>query len=154
MISLEKLKKNAGGASLFSQIRIIEFYDGPTEAVCQLADVEEWVICSMVYFNIQKNERIFSMLPISFEWSLKLELDLEVPLEEKWERHEKVKKEIGSFYSGYSGDVFLFRGCSLNKAAYQLAQIPLKYLKYFKGIDDVLGQSEGSMAQWTGLFPS
>jgi len=55
-----------------------------------------------------------------------------------------------------SSDVrkFLFRGCGLNKAAYQLAQIPLKYLKYFKGIDDVLGQSEGSMAQWTGLFPS
>ena len=61
---MDTYEKNSGKSSLFDEILYIDFYGSPTEAVCKLEGIRKWFISSLVYFDIEKNRRIFTVLEI------------------------------------------------------------------------------------------
>ena len=150
---LDTYRKNVRQRSLFTEIVDIDFYDGPTEALCQLVDSRQWLICSLIYFDIKKGERIFTLLEISNEWLLKFKSILEKRSIDQAEVYEKLKEEINSFYNAYSGKLFLFKSNWLNAIEYEVIEIPLTQLEYFKDIEGVLEQSEESKLKWINFFP-
>ena len=154
MLLLDAYKNNVNKRFLFSKFIDIDFYDGPTEAMCQLVDSEQWFICSLVYFDINKDERIFTLLEVNNEWLVELKLILETYSNDTSILHKKLKEKVNLIYKIYSGKVFLFRSDSLAATEYEVVQIPLKDLKYFKGIEDVLDQTEESKLQWVSFFKS
>jgi len=149
---LDAYTKNAGRKSLFSKIIDIDFYDGPTEALCQLAESSQWFIGSLVNFDIKKDIRVFTILEINDEWALELKEMLTSDSIIQPNRYENIKKRVGQLYSNYSGLVFLFKGHQLNEMGYEVVQISLEYLKYFKEMEDVLEQTEESKLQWMSFF--
>jgi hypothetical protein len=149
---LDTYKKNVRQRPLFTKIIDIDFYDGPTEAVCQLIDSEDWFICSLLYFDPDAGERIFTILEISNESFLEFKSILEDRSCDQSELYKKLKDKAKSIYDTYLGKVFLLKGNKLDSINYQVIQIPLERLKYFNHIEDVLEQSEESKSQWVSLF--
>jgi hypothetical protein len=153
MKSLQEIyTKNAGKASLFSSILDIDFYDGPTEAVCQLADSHRWFICSLVYIDIELGKRIFTMLEINDESVSHFKSLFERIATDRSNIYHQIKDKVRVIYKNYSGKVFLFKGDWLNASEYKIVQILLSQLKYFRDIDEVLGQSEESKLKWERFF--
>jgi len=151
---LDAYKENVEKTSLFSKIIIVDFYDGPTEAICKLVDSEQWLVGSIVYFDIEKKERIFTLLEITNESSSELQPILGSSSIIQADIYENIKKEISLIYNNYSGPVFLFRGHQLSDKKYEVVQIPLKHLIYLKDLEDVLAQTEESKLQWVSFFSS
>ena len=144
--------KNVGHISLFSEILDIDFYDGPTEAVCQLADSDQWFICSLVYIDMERGERIFTMLEISNESWLHFKSLLERIPSDQANFYRQIKTQVRAVYNNYSGKAFLFKSDWLNGSEYKIVEMPLKQLHYFGDIEEVLGQSEESKLKWKECF--
>ncbi|HEY8968344.1 MAG TPA: hypothetical protein VIM64_04615 [Puia sp.] len=145
---LEAYDKNMGKRPLFSEIVDIDFYDGPTEAMCQLVDTDQWFILSLVYFDVDTNERIFTSLELTNEWLSELSSVWELRSSNVRSFYERVKEKINGIYNVYPGKVFLFRSDWLWSINYEVVQIPLQFLKYFRSIEDVLEQTEESKSKW------
>jgi len=145
-------KRNVGKLPLFSKIIDIDFYDGPTEAISKLADTEKWFIGSLVYFDIKNDQRIFSLLELDEHWLLQITSILEEYKSGKMEHYKALKEKIKNLYKTYSGKVFLFKSDQLNAKNYEIAQIPIKHLKYYNDVEDVIEQKEESKMQWIGFF--
>jgi hypothetical protein len=148
---LDIYRKNAGKRPLFEDITDIDFYDGPTEALCKLVDVEQWFICSIVYVDLTKGERIYTVLEISRSLMTKLKSNLEHQIAEQESYYEKIKTQVKAVYQDYTGKVFLFKSDWLNSVNYEVEKIPLRDLRYFSDIKQVLEQSEASKSKWLKL---
>lgn len=149
---LEIYQENAGKKSLFSEIVDIDFYDGPTEALCRLADTEQWVIGSLVYIDLNKRERIFTLLEISNDVLLGFKSIFENRPSDQEDFYENLKEQVTVVYTGYAGKVFLFKSDWLNAIKYEVVEISLKDLQYFSDIEKVIGQPEESAVKWRGFF--
>ena len=151
---LDICKKNVGKRPLFEDIMAIDFYDGPTEALCKVIDGEQWVICSFVYIDFKKRERIYTVLEIDWDLLLKLKSNLEHRIPDQEDNYANLKAQVKVIYNGYSGKVFLFKSDWLNSIDYEVVGIPLKHLLYFIDIEQVLEQSEELKLKWAGFFSS
>src|SRR3569833_1112006 len=142
---LEIFRSNVNRNSVFTKILDIEFYDGPTEAFCQLVDSKEWLICSMVYFKPEERDRIFTIIQVNDGAILDVVSGWNSVRKHSTLYYEKAKEEIKRIYNTYKGDVFLFRSQSLMDKNYEIVQISLEDLKYFGSIEEVvIMQSEAS----------
>lgn len=148
---LDIYKENAGKRPLFEDITDIDFYDGPTEALCKLVDVEQWFICSIVYIDLAKSERIYTVLEISRSLMKKIKSNLERQIADQESYYEKIKAQVRAIYKDYAGKVFLFKSDWLNSVNYVVEKIPLRDLRYFSDIEQVLEQSEASKLKWLKL---
>jgi len=149
MESLQDVYKvNAGKTSLFSAILDIDFYDGPTEAICQLTDSHRWFICSLVYLDVEVGERIFTVIEVRNELLSHFQSLFGKMATDQSNIYQQIKEEVKKVYDGYSGKVFLFKSDWLNALEYKVVQMPLNQLQYFRDIDEVLGQSEESKLKW------
>jgi hypothetical protein len=151
---LDIYKENVGKKSLFNEIVDIDFYDGPTEALCKVIDTGQWYICSLVYIDFKKKERIFTLLEIDQDLQSDLKSKLGHKMPEMEDYIENLKAKVKDIYSGYSGKVFLFKSDWLNSVDYEVAEIPLVNLQYFRDIEHVLEQSEELKLKWTKFFSS
>jgi hypothetical protein len=151
---LDVYRKNVGQRSLFCDTIIIDFYDGPTEAICQLIDSEQWYICSLVYIAIEKTQRIFTTIEISKDLFLKFKSIFENRTADPGEFYQMLKERVAAVYNGYSGNVFLFKCDWLNSVEYEVVEIPLRELLYFNNIEEVLEQDEESKLKWKNFFLS
>ena len=149
---LDTYKENVGQRPLFAEIIDIDFYDGPTEALCQLIDSWQWVICSLVYYDIGKGERIFTLLFIGDQLLSKFKSILEKRADDQAGFYKQIKTQVKVVYNSYSGKAFLFKSDWLNATEYDVVEIPFKRLKYFKDIEKVLEQSEESKLKWLSFF--
>ncbi len=154
MIILDDYRKNASLRPLYSEIIDIDFYDGPTEALCRLNDSEQWFICSLVSIAFDKWERIFSLLEVTNDVLLKFKFIFENRLPDQHDFYQKLKEQVSVVYADYQGKVFLFKGDRLNAIMFEVVEIPLKDLQYFKDVEAVMGQSEESKLKWKRFFPS
>jgi hypothetical protein len=145
-------RKNVGKRPLFEDITDIDFYDGPTEALCKLVGAEQWFVCSIVYIDLKKSERIFTVLEISRDSLLKLKSNLEHQKTGQESYYEKIKEQVNAIYKNYRGRVFLFKSDWLNSVNYDVETIPLRDLQYFNDIEHVLAQSEVSKLKWIKFF--
>jgi hypothetical protein len=59
---------------------------------------------------------------------------------------------VAAVYTGYSGSVFLFKSNWLNAVEYEVVEIPLEELQYFRDIEMVIEQSEESKLKWINFF--
>jgi hypothetical protein len=146
--------KNVGKRPLFEDIMAIDFYDGPTEALCKVIDGEQWVICSLVYIDFKKRERIYTVLEIDRDLLLKLKSNLEHRLPDQEDNYARLKAQVKDVYNHYSGKIFLFKSDWLNSVDYKVVEISLMHLLYFVDIEQVLEQSEELKLKWTGFFSS
>lgn len=149
---LNAFKLNVGKNPLFSDTIIIDFYDGPTEAICQIRNINEWFISSLVYFNSQTDQRIFSMIKITEEWLSDIRIVVE-----KYEKgdlmyYSQLKDRIALHYAKYSDVMFLFKSNWLMSPNYEIIEAPLQKIKYFNSIDAVLDQDDESQSKWIDLF--
>lgn len=151
---LEIFRRNVNKNSFFAKILDIDFYDGPTEAICQLVDSNEWLICSIVYFKPEEDDRIFSVIQVDSAAILDLVSNCTSMPKDGTLFYEKAKERIKSVYNTYKGDVFLLKSQSLIDQKYEIVQISLKDLNYFASIDDVIMQSESSKLRWKSFFIS
>jgi hypothetical protein len=149
---LDIYSDNKGKRPLFSEIIHIDFYDSPTEALCRLVESEHWFICSLVYIDIKGRERIFTMLEINNQLLLEFKSVLEKLADDREVLYQKLKTQVKAVYKKYSGNIFLFKSDWLNAAEYEVVEIPLKHLQYFKDIEVVLEQNENSKLQWIRFF--
>lgn len=149
---LDIYNKNKGKRPLFSDINDIDFYDGPTEALCRLAESEQWLICSLVYIDISGSERIFTMLEINNQLLLELKSVLEKLTDDQEVLYQKLKAQVKAVYNKYSGNIFLFKSDSLYATKYEIVEISLKPLQYFEDIETVLEQNENSKLHWINFF--
>jgi hypothetical protein len=145
-------KGKAGLSPLFSVILDIDFYDGPTEAICKLVDTEKWVICSLVYIDFTNRQRIFSMLEVGEQWLSELR-----PLVEKYksgsmDSFEAIKSNVEFMFDNYKDDAYLFKSDSLRAKDYEIVQVPIEYLKYFRDIEEVIEQDDAAKSKWIGFF--
>jgi hypothetical protein len=145
-------RKNVGRRSLFEEVKDIDFYDGPTEALCKLVDAEQWFICSLVYVDFGKSERIYTMLEISHGSFSKLKSNLESQSTNQESDYEKLKVQVKAIYKDYTGKLFLFKSDWLNSVDYEVTKVSLRDLRYFSDIEHVLEQSEASKLKWIKLF--
>jgi hypothetical protein len=150
---LDVYNKNVGQRALFSEIIDIDFYDGPTEALCRLIDTEQWFVCSLVYIDFNKSERIFTLLEIDSEALLTFKSIFGARPSDQEDFYRKIKERVNDVYVGYADAVFLFKGDWLNAIKYELVKIPLKDLQYFNNIERVIEQTEESAMKWRGFFP-
>ena len=147
-------KENVGKKSLFNEIVDIDFYDGPTEALCKVIDTGQWCICSLVYSDFKKRERIFTLLEIGRDLQSDLKSNLGHQKSEMEDYIENLKAKVKDIYDSYSGKAFLFKSDWLNSVDYEVAEIPLESLQYFRDIEHVLEQSEELKLKWTKFFSS
>ncbi|MFT3934824.1 MAG: hypothetical protein QM726_14460 [Chitinophagaceae bacterium] len=151
---LNAYKMNKEKSSLFSQAIVIDHYDGPTEAVCQIRDSEEWFIASLVYFNPDERIRIFTLLKITEQSLVNIKTLAEVYLKEGNAEYAPIKQAIEFYYKGYTGTVFLFMSDWLSSIHYQIIEIPNNALRYFSDIEAVLEQDKRIQGKWMQLFSS
>jgi hypothetical protein len=151
---LDTYKENVGRRPLFAEIIDIDFYDGPTEALCQLVESNQWVICSLVYADIERGIRIFTLIEITDRSLSKFKQILEKRSSNKTGFYQDIKAQVKGEYDGYIGKVFLFKCDWLDATEYKVVEMPLEHLEYFKDIEDVLGQNEESKARWLSYFPT
>jgi len=117
-----------------------------------LADSHRWFICSLVYIDIELGKRIFTMLEINDESVSHFKSLFERIATDRSNIYHQIKDKVRVIYKNYSGKVFLFKGDWLNASEYKIVQILLSQLKYFRDIDEVLGQSEESKLKWERFF--
>jgi hypothetical protein len=149
---LDTYNKNVGQRSLFSEIIDVDFYDGPTEALCQLIGTEQWFVSSLAYIDFSNNERIFTVLEVSNDVLLNFKSILERRTSIQESFYGSLKQQVNAAYTGYAGKVYLFKGDSLSAIKYELVEIPLNYLQYFGDIETVLEQNEESKLKWKSFF--
>lgn len=149
---LDIYHENVGQKPLFSEIIDIDFYDGPTEALCQLMETEQWFICSLVYIEFKMGQRVFTLLEISKNSFLKFKSIFESRSADQEDFYQKLKEEVKAIYGNYSGRVFLFKSGWLNAEKYEVVELPLKELQYFNDVEQVLHQSEESKLNWINFF--
>jgi hypothetical protein len=151
---LDVYKMNKEKNPLFSQEIIIDYYDGATEAICQIRDSEEWIIASLVYFNPDDHIRIFTILKITEEYLPTIKTLAEVYLKEGNAEYMSIKHEIEFYYKWYAGAVFLFMSDLLSSIHYQIVEIPNKSLCYFSNIESIWEQEKKIQDKWIQLFSS
>jgi len=49
---------------MFSEITIIDWYDGPVVAIAKSADTKDLFLCNLVLIDFKKDERIFQIVKI------------------------------------------------------------------------------------------
>ncbi len=145
-------KRSVGLVPLFSVVLDIDFYDGPTEAICKLIDTERWFISSLVLIDFKTNQRVFTMLELNEQSLSEIRPLIEGYKSGDIDSHERVKDKVKLFFDEYRGAVYLFKSDWLNAIDYEITQVPIEHLKYFNGIEDVVAQNEESKLQWVNFF--
>jgi hypothetical protein len=158
---IDQYQKLLSQKPIFSEVIIIDFYDGATEAVCKVSNSDEWYICSMVYFNPDSRQRIFSVIKVNEDlWPAFLsEINVFKKIAPdayggKNDYYKKTKKVISNYYEKYTGNVILLMSDSLISFEYKIIEVSRDYLKYFDSIESVLEQDEIAKNQWISLFES
>jgi hypothetical protein len=149
---LETGMKNAGKKSIFSEIIIIDFYDGPTQAVCKIISSNDWVISSLVYFDPDTSVRIFSIISMPNDWLNKFESDFQLLRNNNFKNYEVIKTNIKRYSENYSGEVFLFKCEYLSSDVYSIVQINSNKLLYFDSVESVVTQNKQSQSKWIEAF--
>jgi len=149
---LDIYHENVGQKPLFSEIKDIDFYDGPTEALCRLIDTDQWIICSLVFIDFEMDERVFTILEISEDVLFKFQSIFEDRHQDQRHFYKEVKAQVKGVYGNYSGRVFLFNSGWLEGVEYKIVEIPLKDLQYFGDIEIVIEQPEESKLKWRRFF--
>ena len=94
------------------------------------------------------------MLELENEWLLKFKPIIEGSENGNIDDYEKLKKEIEIFFNCYKNNLFLFASDRLDSTNYEITNIPLENLRYFKHIEDVITQNEASKLHWVNFFHS
>ncbi|HEV3250262.1 MAG TPA: hypothetical protein VGZ71_04880, partial [Puia sp.] len=144
--------ENAGKKVLFSEIIMVDYYDGPTQAICKLDRTDIWMFCSLVYFEPDAGIRIFTIINLTEQWIFKNKLLINKFANINFEGFAKMNKEIKPYFNNYRGNVYLFKGKQLDDINYEVTEIPLKYLTHFNNIEKNLDQDEESKLHWLNFF--
>jgi len=149
---LDIYHRNVDQRPLFSEIKDIDFYDGPTEALCRLIDTDQWIICSLVFIDFEMDERIFTLLEISADALFKFQSIFEGRHQDQQHFYPKLKAQVKAVYGNYAGKAFLFKSGWLKSVEYEITEIHINDLQYFVDIEAVIGQSEKSKTKWKTFF--
>lgn len=144
--------ENVNNRSIFAEIIIIDFYDGPTEAICKIISSNDWVIASLVYFEPHLNERIFSIISVAHDWLNGFESDFQSLRSNNFESYWEVKSGIKKYSESYSGNAFLFKCKILSSEVYEIVQIKSNKLEYFANVESVLTQKKKHQLKWIDAF--
>jgi hypothetical protein len=144
--------KNVNRRSIFSEIIIVDFYDGPTEAICKIISSNDWVIASLVYFGPHLNERIFSIISVTDDWLNRFESGLQSLRNNNFECYWEIKHGIEKYSRSYSGNAYLLKCGILSAEVYEIVQIKSDKLEYFPNIESVLTQKKEYQSKWIGAF--
>ena len=140
--------KNVNRRSIFSEITIVDFYEGPTEAICKIISSDDWVIASLVYFEPHLNERIFSIISVTDDWLNRFESGLQSLRNNNFECYWEIKYGIEEYYRSYSGNAYLLKCGILSAEVYEIVQIKSDKLEYFPNIESVLTQKKEYQSKW------
>jgi len=143
---------NVTKRSIFSEIIIIDFYDGPTEAICKIISSNDWVIASLVYFDPNLNERIFSIISLRQDWLDEFESNLQSLRSNNFDSYWDLKNGIKKYFDNYSGDAYLFKCEILSSEVYEVFQIKSNKLEYFANVESVLTQKKDCQLKWIDAF--
>jgi len=151
-VLIKSYDTNKGKNTLFSTIMIIDFYDSPTEALCEVGGGNQWCITSLVYFDPYRNIRVFTLINIENESLSDLKALVESYQLNGIDHFDAMKDCVATYYNNYTGRVFLFMTDWLSSNNYQMTEIPKTSLSYFADIEDVLEQSTHEKERWTDWF--
>jgi hypothetical protein len=153
MISnIKYLQEHIGKSCFYDQLIIIDFYDGPIEGICKLENIASNLIFSIIYLDLQRKERIFSLLEIPNEWMAVNESIIKRYENGEMSPYKEIKTKIKSLYKSYYDPAYLFRGEQISDVNYNIVEVNANKLEYFSRVDDVLKQNQKCKTKWNKLF--
>lgn len=147
---IERYNKNKGKHSLFSDIIYIDYYDGGTQAICKLDHTEQWLICSLTYFNIKDQVRVFALIEAKAEWASRIKSGLDS--DKTGKEYKNLKAQVKNAFDDYSGNAYLMKAEKLEDINYEVIEVPFSGMMYFETIEDVLAQDEKHSLYWAQFF--
>ena len=143
-------KQNRGVAKLFTDVIIIDWYDGTTTGVCMLNDSEEWYICNLCYFEPSRDVRIFTLIQVSNEWVETFRSKLaDDDTNNDW---DEINEAIGKAYKEYNSIAFLMKARDVDDPDYEVVELRNSELQYFEGVQETLSQTRESEKKWLSYF--
>ena len=142
---MRHFESNIGCKELFDQKIILDWYDGTVLGFGKSDDYNKWFICSLVYFDPEKLVRVYVISEASDELIGRAKQYFENRGEESY---HKLHKEIKSEFENYKGDIYLFKGESLESINYKIIKVDSRYLVFFDDLEDVIDQEIKLAANW------
>ena len=156
-----------GVKELFSELVLIDWYDGYTRAIGKVRGIDKWFICNLTYYHINQHRRIFTLIETDEKFVAMVRLKLNDSYDEGriltpdnvdetigkcFPDYDQVLREVEKAFREYAGEVYLMNCSNLNDIDYELVEIPLNEMHYFRDIESVLEQDEASSSRWVNLF--
>jgi hypothetical protein len=137
-------KKNRGISKLFSEVNIVDWYDGATTGVSKLNNSSEWYIFNLCYFDPDKDIRIFTLILATNKW-----VDEFRAKESNHDDYGNLKRHIGVAFENYHDRVFLLNAANPDSLTYEIAELPKSELKYCETVEEAINQERN---QWLSYF--
>ena len=145
-------QQHAASKKLFSEIVIVDWYDGAVMGFSKVDDTGRWYVYNLCYFEPSKKVRIFTLVEIPEAW-----------LPRFMEAKDKlVRQDLGAYYNIKSlmkdvvddrkADAYLLKTQQLEDADYSIVTLPAADRQYFDGIGEVMEQDDDAMHKWISYF--
>lgn len=152
MSIMSEYNKKKGSEKLFSEIVIIEWYDGEVTALCRLEN-EQWFIANLCYFNLNDKYRIYTLIETDKDW-VELRKDKFYPNESDDNSiYDDTMEDIKSRMLNYKGAAYLMKAKKLHDTNYKLIEIPPDKIAFYDHVEKVVDQPQESAARWLHYFP-
>ena len=136
----------------FTAFEIIDWYDGPTCALCKSQEPDEWFFANIVFIDFERRKRIFVLIQLNAAQSAYLFQALLKTVPGQKRSSILLGKTLRDFIQGYDGAVWLFETDNLDKKSKTIISVDRSFLKYFKSLDEVMNQSKKAKKKWLDVF--
>lgn len=133
----------------FSAIEILDWYDGPTCAVCKSDELDKWFFATLVFTDIQLRRRVFVLMELS---DAEATCILELLLKTDKITTTLLTELLDDLVNSYDGNVWLLDTDNLDKESKTLVQVDKSYLRYFKSLDEVVYQDKEDAQRYLEVF--
>lgn len=132
---------NNTDAELFSVVENIEYYDGCTIALAELAGTTDWYLCFLSALDQETYMRIHTVIkPDPGEVQLlREELDGYnlLSLSGQETAHDKIISQVRDVIRDYKGDVFLLKTRFFNAVPYSIRKVEMTELSLYEDLGDI-----------------
>jgi hypothetical protein len=153
MESLTYFKGNNHLRKLFSTIIPIDWYDGHAQVIGEVREIDKWFIANLVYFDVYTKKRIFVLVESNEKFMLEVNQNIQaLKAEANPSKYDELVNKIEGFFNKYSGKVYLMLCNDIDDIDFEIKEISIEDLKYFRDVEAVLNQDTLSKNHWLLFF--
>ncbi|PVD50037.1 hypothetical protein DC498_22215 [Terrimonas sp.] len=142
----EKLNIQDEGEKIFTEVVVIDWYDGPIIALVKTLNPLQSYLASVVYFNTQTNERIFQLIKVEETWGMQILDDIQL------DKYDVTKERIKNKFQQNISDLYVIKGQYLNGISLRVKKISVDNLKYYPELEEVIQQDQLHSQKWLNFF--